>query len=191
MNTAPSGCALPVVGSNLNGLTTVGIDTTSTGIKQTTVIDGFTNAFWIRKERLGNQGYMFYFGADGTYDFHTGDSLQFAHGGYSPQGFRDASLSMFTSNGVTIGTPASTAMPSGGLVNLVSISNVTGSTKLQGLSYDRGNTTRSATCDWGELLLYSNALSSTDIKRIEGYLAWKWGVASYLPTLHPYKLAKP
>jgi hypothetical protein len=191
MSLQPSGCAFPIVGSNLNGLTTVGINTSSTGIKQATVIDGFKNAFWVRKERGGNQGYMFYFGADGTYDFHTGDSLQFAHGGFSPQGVRDASLSMFTSNGVTTGTLSTTTMPSGGLTNLVSISNATGSTKLQGLSYDRGNTTRSATCDWGELILYSTALSTFDVKRVEGYLAWKWGVASYLPTTHPFKTFKP
>jgi hypothetical protein len=190
MNTAPPGCALPIVGSNLNGLPTVGINTTSTGIKQATVIDGFKNAFWVRKERGGNQGYQFYFGADGTYDFHTGDSGQFAHGGFSPQGVRDASLSMFTSNGVTRGTLSTTGMPAGGLINLVSISNATGSTRLQGLSYDRGNTTRSATCDWGEVILYTTALTAFDAMRVEGYLAWKWGVASYLPSSHAFKTVK-
>jgi len=189
MNAAPSGCALPILGATLNGLSTVGIDTTSTGIKQATVIDGFTNAFWVRKERNGNQGYQFYFGADGTFDFHTGDSGEFAHGAFSPQGVRDASLSMFTSNGVTRGTMVRTVMPAGGLVNLVSISNVTGSTKLQGLSYDRGNTTRSATCDWGEVLLYSNALTTAQIQSVEGYLARKWGITTYLPATQPFRLA--
>lgn len=191
MNTAPTGCALPILGSNLNGLSTVGINTTSTAIKQSTVIPTFTNAFWVRKERDGNQGNQFYFGADGTYDFHTGDSGQFAHSGFSPQGVRDASLSMFRSTGVTTGTLATTTMPSAGQINLVSISNMTGDARLQGLSYDRGNTGRSATCDWGEVLLYNSVLTRPQIESVEGYLAWKWGITSYLPVTHPYQYRPP
>ena len=190
MNTAPSGCSLPIVGSNLNGLSTVGINTYSTGIKQSTVIPTFTNAFWVRKERDGNLGFMTYFGADSTYDFHTGNELQFAHVAFSPQGVRDASLSMFRSTGVTRGTLSTTTMPSAGQINLVSISNVRGPARVQGLSYDRGPD-RSATCDWGEVLLYSNALTPAQIQAVEGYLAWKWGISSYLPTTHTHRTSPP
>lgn len=190
MNTAPTGCSLPIIGSNLNGLSTVGINTYSTGIKQSTVIPTFTNAFWVRKERDGNLGFMTYFGADSTYDFHTGNELQFAHVAFSPQGVRDASLSMFRSSGVTTGTLVGTAMPTAGQINLVSISNVTGNARLQGLSYDRGPD-RSATCDWGEVLLYSNALTRAQIQSVEGYLAWKWGITSYLPVTHPFQRRPP
>jgi hypothetical protein len=134
---------------------------------------------------------MFYFGSDANYDFHTGDALQFAHGGLTTQNVRDASLSMFRSGGVTTGTLSTTAMPSGGEVNLVSISNMTGVARVQGLSYDRGNTARSATCDWGELLLYSNALTRIETQSVEGYLAWKWGISSFLPASHPFKRSPP
>jgi len=41
----------------------------------------------------------------------------------------------------------------------------------------------------GEVLMYSNALSSNDFRKIEGYLAWKWGVP--LAAGHPFSNAPP
>jgi hypothetical protein len=41
----------------------------------------------------------------------------------------------------------------------------------------------------GEVLMYSNALSSNDFRKIEGYLAWKWGIP--LAAGHPYSNAPP
>jgi hypothetical protein len=40
-----------------------------------------------------------------------------------------------------------------------------------------------------EILVYSKALMVADRQRIEGYLAWKWGLQSQLPALHPYSNA--
>jgi hypothetical protein len=37
-----------------------------------------------------------------------------------------------------------------------------------------------------ELIFYDNRLPFTDYQRVEGYLAWKWGIQSNLPTYHPY-----
>jgi hypothetical protein len=45
--------------------------------------------------------------------------------------------------------------------------------------------------DIHEVLLYDNALSDTDRQKIEGYLAWKWGLQADLPSGHPYKSAAP
>lgn len=41
----------------------------------------------------------------------------------------------------------------------------------------------------GELIMYNNALSATDRKKVEGYLAWKWGID--LPATHPFFAAPP
>jgi hypothetical protein len=38
-----------------------------------------------------------------------------------------------------------------------------------------------------EVIVYSNALNNFGRQQIEGYLAWKWGLTSLLPTSHPYK----
>jgi len=38
----------------------------------------------------------------------------------------------------------------------------------------------------GEIIYYSNVLSTAQRQHIEGYLAWKWGLRSSLPGGHPY-----
>jgi hypothetical protein len=42
-----------------------------------------------------------------------------------------------------------------------------------------------------EILVYSGTLTDTQIAQTEGYLAWKWGMQSLLPTAHPYKSSYP
>ena len=41
---------------------------------------------------------------------------------------------------------------------------------------------------FGEFLIYSNALTTLQRQQVEGYLAYKWGLNSQLPTSHPYYL---
>jgi len=43
----------------------------------------------------------------------------------------------------------------------------------------------------GELVFVLGAISDTDRQRMEGYLAWKWGLVANLPVSHPYKIAPP
>lgn len=43
----------------------------------------------------------------------------------------------------------------------------------------------------GEIIITQSALSITDRQKIEGYLAWKWGMQASLPAGHPYKLSPP
>ena len=38
-----------------------------------------------------------------------------------------------------------------------------------------------------EFMYYNKVLSNTEIQQVEGYLAWKWGLQTNLPTLHPYR----
>ena len=42
-----------------------------------------------------------------------------------------------------------------------------------------------------EILVYNQALPTQSRQLIEGYLAWKWNLASSLPSTHPYKLGMP
>ena len=42
-----------------------------------------------------------------------------------------------------------------------------------------------------EILAYNTVLSTTDREKIEGYLAWKWGLQTNLPAAHPYLSAAP
>jgi hypothetical protein len=43
----------------------------------------------------------------------------------------------------------------------------------------------------GEVLVYNVALTDTQRQKVEGYLAWKWGLQGSLPAGHPYKSAAP
>lgn len=38
-----------------------------------------------------------------------------------------------------------------------------------------------------EVLLYNRLLTTREIQRVEGYLAWKWGLQTSLPSTHPYR----
>lgn len=43
----------------------------------------------------------------------------------------------------------------------------------------------------GEVIIYHSVLTTSDRQKVEGYLAWKWGLESNLPSNHPYKNAPP
>jgi hypothetical protein len=42
-----------------------------------------------------------------------------------------------------------------------------------------------------ECAYYNSSLTTTEIKKVEGYLAWKWGLNTSLPTTHPYYSRNP
>ena len=43
----------------------------------------------------------------------------------------------------------------------------------------------------GEVITYPSVLITASRQKIEGYLAWKWGIQGSLPVGHPYKTAPP
>jgi hypothetical protein len=43
----------------------------------------------------------------------------------------------------------------------------------------------------GDFLLYDGAIQTSEIQQIEGYLAWKWGLRTSLPTTHPFRNFPP
>ena len=44
---------------------------------------------------------------------------------------------------------------------------------------------------YGEVMYFNVQLSDTNRQKIEGYLAWKWGLQASLPGGHPYASAAP
>ncbi len=42
-----------------------------------------------------------------------------------------------------------------------------------------------------EILIYKRNMTTFERQQVEGYLAWKWGLVSQLPSNHPYKLYPP
>lgn len=51
------------------------------------------------------------------------------------------------------------------------------------------NNTRSS--EISEVIMYNGYLSTTDRQRVEGYLAWKWGLRASLPSAHPFRTMLP
>jgi hypothetical protein len=45
--------------------------------------------------------------------------------------------------------------------------------------------------DFAEVLVVRGAVDLTTRQKIEGYLAWQWGLEGDLPVDHPYKSAPP
>jgi hypothetical protein len=42
-----------------------------------------------------------------------------------------------------------------------------------------------------EILVYDRTPTTSERQKIEGYLAWKWGLTANLPSTHPYKTSRP
>ena len=45
--------------------------------------------------------------------------------------------------------------------------------------------------DMGEIVSYLAPLTPFDRQKVEGYLAWKWGLQTSLPAVHPFRIAAP
>jgi hypothetical protein len=66
--------------------------------------------------------------------------------------------------------------------------NKTTSNTLTGLSY---NYDEGSDCQISEVLVYSQALPLYYVQKLQGYLAWKWGLQFNLLNNHPYKYTPP
>ena len=42
-----------------------------------------------------------------------------------------------------------------------------------------------------EILIFGTVLGTSDLQKVEGYLAWKWGTQEKLPNTHPYRSISP
>jgi hypothetical protein len=58
-------------------------------------------------------------------------------------------------------------------------------------TYTISNGSYTRAWDLGEMLLFNVNLSTAQRQQVEGYLAWKWGLNSQLPSNHPYKNFPP
>lgn len=57
--------------------------------------------------------------------------------------------------------------------------------------YNLGNVSRTVTFTLGDMIVYNTALGQAERQQVEGFLAWKWGITSLMPTNHPYRYTMP
>ena len=187
----------PTIGTPISGLQTVNFLAQS-GLKQSTTLDGVKNLFWLGRiaAPIGSGGGVSFFllGHDTHYDWHGaayGGKFMDTNSGQS--GIYNASpTSLFTPdvNAIVDATFSNVYMPSAPNVSLLSVAGISGSTRYQGVCYDR--TSHIGWCgDLAEVLIYTTALTTAQRQQVEGYLAWKWKLVGNLPAGHPYKLFPP
>jgi hypothetical protein len=204
MNTltaAPTGYsqASPTTGTPINGLNTVNF-LPGAGLKQATILDGVKNLYWVGRIDTtgvveGGANCFFLLGHDTEYQWHaefsTGDYIDTV---YSQEGIRNATPVSQYGGGAAAAvntTFSSLKFPASGSISLVSAAGITGSTLYQGICFDRIGVHCGWSGDLAEVIIFNQALSTTQHQQVEGYLAWKWGLQGSLPSTHPYARFSP
>jgi hypothetical protein len=128
---------------------------------------------------VDNQGTSFNIGLNGGAAFNTGFS--FNNSSRSIQNVninQTAGTLSLLSNGVSRYTGSVTFTPSD-TGNIFSI-------------FGRGDLgTNFLPANLNEILVFNSFITRSQRERIEGYLAWKWGLVSQLPTIHPFYTVAP
>ncbi len=183
--TVKSGGTYPTfTGSTINGLSTISFDTNSL-LRQANVYDGVKNMFWVARQRPSPTNVSL-FGHDSVNDW-LGFPNAWANTVFMQTGIQNASSLYVLQNSTIQSTFVNTPFFSTNSLGLLSVYNITGSTRWQGIAYDRTNAGRGWAGDLAEILVFSNALSTYDRQTVEGYLAWKWGLQNDLPVGHPFR----
>ena len=182
----------PTIGTSINGLQTVNF-TPQAGLRQSTTLDGVKNLFWVGRIAAptgsgGIHNSYFFLGHESYYDWHgLAYGQKFLDPAIATSGIMNASpTSLFTpdSNAITNTTFANVFKPSAPNVSILSVAGITGSTRYQGLCFDR--VYHFGWCgDLAEVIIYSTALTTEQRQTTETYLARKWGLTDYLPVGHP------
>ena len=187
----------PVTGAAINGLNTVRFAAGSS-IKQSTVVNGAKNFYWVGKIASANlDGYFFFLlGADYAYEWHAnvigaGNTYLYPYSANSPWvslGIYNATASQYGggSSAATNVAFSSLKYPPDGSLTMISATGITGNTYYQGLCYDRGDSTRGWRGDLAEVIIFNQPLTTAQHQQVEGYLATKWGLRANLPPTHPY-----
>jgi hypothetical protein len=176
----------PVIGTSINSLGTIYFNQ-GASLKQNTIIDGVKNLFWVG--RIDNlPGIYFLFGADSSYDWHAdGYPLKFVNA-YAQSSILSASpTSLYTNDSSAITNTAFSNVyyPSTTNTSILSVAGISGSTRFQGICYDRSGVHIGWCGDLAEVITFSTALTTSQIQQVEGYLAQKWGQTNNLPSSHP------
>jgi hypothetical protein len=184
----------PTIGSPINGNQTINF-TPQAGLRQSITLDGVKNLFWVGRIAAptgtgGVHNSYFFLGHETHFDWHgLPYGQKFLDPAIATSGIQNASpTSLFTTDANAIADTSflNVFKPTAPNVSLLSVSGITGSTRYQGLCFDR--IYHFGWCgDLAEVLIYSTALSTADIKQVEGYLAYKWGLSGSLPATHPFK----
>jgi hypothetical protein len=86
---------------------------------------------------------------------------------------------------------ASNALTINGTAQTLTSSTAAASYRTTSSTYQLGTSGYNTSVDLMEVIFYYGAFTSNDRQRVEGYLAWKWGLQSTLPSTHPFAKFRP
>lgn len=165
--------------------------------------------FFVVERRMSTKNFNLFLGGSGNAtnsNLHVGYNN--AHGANRPfVGFFSNDLTTGTSVGSTLGITRIfkfNLTPTGRSIVLDGTSNVSDSSSAKLVSYTGGSIGASSTLgyyqgDIFEVICYTSitgaaapaATTAAQDQRVEGYLAWKWGLTGNLPATHPFKTTHP
>jgi hypothetical protein len=168
----------PAIVTNVqNGLSVMRYAGNQADFHEFTDIADIRTVFWVLKK---NSGDGFLLGDDNTNHFHANTGSIFHSASWMNSPFvRGGDL--FVNGSLIVGT--ATDFPSS--LSVLSL-RTTGNVEASYFSRDRGNN-KPWNGDLGELVIFNDLLSDDDMRKMEGYLAHKWGLTSGLPNNHAYK----
>ena len=173
-----SSAGFPMYSANaINGLPVVRFNTGGNDWFKFTRIANMRTVFWVFKEDVA--AVHFLMGDDSTYHFHRGATTAYtiwdgANGWPSPNVLNGTTRLMgVVTNGTTTSLPAGQFV----LLSLVTVGDVQGNQ----ITYDRTIAGRSWVGDIAEILVYTNALTTTEEAQVGRYLADKYGLTTTYP----------
>jgi hypothetical protein len=98
---------------------------------------------------------------------------------------------VFLTSIVNSTTAASNALTVNGTALTLTGSSAATGYRTASSTYMLGTDRYTTTVDLMEVLFYYGAVTSNQRQQVEGYLAWKWGLQSTLPSSHPYSKFRP
>jgi hypothetical protein len=144
-------------------------------------INSIRTVVMVVKRNTGNQGFLL--GHETSYAFHSGSGSAWSEIWTDPyllNGILQVNGSMLDGLNQNYSYDST---------NILSIQ-TTGMLPASSFSKDRDNSVH-WNGDLAELIIYNEPLPISTIRKLEGYLAHKWGISEYLVGSHPYKSFPP
>ena len=145
-------------------------------------IDTIRTLFLVVNRKTGNRGFLL--GDDTNYHFHAGGNAIWSRTWTHPNVINGLTLINGNLRGDVLGTDYAYDTPT-----MISIRTV-GGVRASNFSKDRSNEIY-----WkgnlAEMIVYNEELPTSILRKVEGYLAHKWGLSSTLTGTHPYRHKSP
>ena len=165
----------------LNGKPNIGFDGANDYL-EFEAIDTIRTLFLVVNRKTGNKGFLL--GDETDYHFHAGGNAIWSKTWTHPNIINGLTLINGNLRGDVLGTDYAYNTPT-----MISIRTV-GGVRASNFSKDRTNEIYWKG-DLAEMIVYNEELPTSILRKVEGYLAHKWGLDSRLAGTHPYRYKSP